>query len=132
MLVCDARETWTQFLEFVKTKCSLTTFGNWFLPIRVLESTADEITLEVPNVFVQDYLLSNYKKDLCAFLPVNSLGDPAIRFVIAPSIKKSISITHKQTTELPEQGAIHHEVKLNQMYRFENFIENSSRDLWVL
>lgn len=126
MLVCDARETWTQFLEFVKTKCSLTTFGNWFLPIRVLESTADEITLEVPNVFVQDYLLSNYKKDLCAFLPVNSLGDPAIRFVIAPSIKKSISITHKQTTELPEQGAIHHEVKLNQMYRFENFIEGST------
>ncbi len=70
MLACDTRESWTQFLQFVKTRCSLTAFGNWFSPIQVLEATTEEITLEVPNIFVQEYLIANYKKDLCAFLPL--------------------------------------------------------------
>ena len=55
MLACDTCEAWTQFLQFVKTRCSLTAFGNWLAPICVLESTTEEITLEVPNIFVQEY-----------------------------------------------------------------------------
>ena len=88
MLACDTRDAWTQFLQFVKTRCSVTAFGNWFAPIHVIEASAEEITLEVPNIFVQEYLITNYKKDLCAFLPVNANGEPAIHFVIAPSQKK--------------------------------------------
>jgi chromosomal replication initiator protein len=124
MLACDSREAWTQFLQFVKTRCSLTAFGNWFSPIRVLESTAEEITLEVPNIFVQEYLIANYKKDLCAFLPVNALGEPAIRFVIAPIPKKTASqlspIIHLEPTQ---DNLNYPEVKLNNTYRFESFIE---------
>ena len=71
MLACDTRDAWTQFLQYVKTRCSITAYGNWLSPIHVLESAPEEITLEVPNIFVKEYLLSNYKKDLCAFLPVN-------------------------------------------------------------
>ncbi len=53
MLACDADilESWTQFLQFVKTRCSLTAFGNWLAPIRVIKSTPEEITLEVPETF---------------------------------------------------------------------------------
>jgi chromosomal replication initiator protein len=127
MLACDSREAWNQFLQFVKTRCSLTAFGNWLSPIRVLESTSEEITLEVPNIFVQEYLIANYKKDLCAFLPVNALGEPAIRFVIAPTQKKT---THQhspivQIESLPENVSFP-EVKLNNNYRFESFIEGAA------
>jgi chromosomal replication initiator protein len=125
MLACDTRETWTQFLQFVKTRCSLTAFNNWLAPIRVLESTAEEITLEVPNIFVQEYLLSNYKKDLCAFLPIDTKGEPALRFVIAATPKKTIS--QPAPVVLQSDSSHHHsphpEVKLNNNYRFENFIE---------
>lgn len=126
MLACDTREAWTQFLQFVKTRCSLTAFGNWLSPIRVLESTAEEITLEVPNVFVQEYLLANYKKDLCAFLPVNTLGEPAIHFVIAPTAKKALFQSQTTPTihiESPQDHLAYPEVKLNNNYRFESFIE---------
>lgn len=125
MLACDSREAWTQFLQFVKTRCSSTAFGNWFSPIRVVESTSEEITLEVPNIFVQEYLIANYKKDLCAFLPVNALGEPAIRFVIAPTQKKPVmqlaSVLH--TAEPLQESMGYPEVKLNNSYRFESFIE---------
>lgn len=123
MIACDIQEAWTQFLQFVKTRCSITAFGNWFSPIRVLESTGEEIILEVPNIFVQEYLIANYKKDLCAFLPVDSSGEPAIRFVIAPLQKKAASNFASVQTETLQDNNSYPEVKLNQTYRFETFIE---------
>lgn len=122
MLACDASETWNQFLQYVKSRTSVTAFGNWLAPIKVVESTADEVILEIPNIFVKEYLLSNYKKDLCAFLPVNVNGEPAIKFVVATQQK--VSIPHipearvETSPETQENG-----LKLNPNYRFETFIE---------
>jgi chromosomal replication initiator protein len=125
MLACDTREAWTQFLQFVKTRCSLTAFGNWLAPIRVLESSTEEIKLETPNIFVQEYLLSNYKQELCAFLPVNAAGEPAIQFVIASPQKKTASLQASPTirVESSQEHLSYPEVKLNNNYRFESFIE---------
>lgn len=124
MIACDPIEAWSQFLEYVKTRCSAAAFGNWFSPIRPLESSEEEITLEVPNIFVQEYLIANYKKDLCSFLPVNATGEPAIRFVIAPVQKKTSAPQAPATRiETPQETKPCAEVKLNQTYRFETFIE---------
>src|SRR5262245_53856259 len=101
MLTSDTCDAWTQFLQYVKTKCSSTAYGNWFTPIRVLEATPEEITLEVPNIFVQEYLLSNYKKELSSFLPVHTSGEPAIRFIIAPLPKKSPPISSQGSSREP-------------------------------
>lgn len=125
MLTCDAQETWSQFLEFVKKRCSLTAFENWLAPIKVLESSAEKISLEVPNIFVKAYLLDNYKKDLCSFVPVNADGEPAIDFVIADQKQVPAQarrpIISTTTEENPE-----YELKLNPSYRFDNFIEGPS------
>lgn len=124
MLVCDTRDAWSQFLLFVKSRCSITAYGNWLAPIVVLESSPEEITLEVPNIFVQEYLISNYKRDLCAFLPVNSEGDPAIRFVLSLPKKRPV-INEAPTIIIPkpaEQNS-EFEVKLNRNYRFDTYIE---------
>jgi chromosomal replication initiator protein len=128
MLACDTYETWTQFLQCVKTKCSLTAFGNWLAPIRVIESTSEEIALEIPNIFVQEYLLSNYKQELCSFLPVNVSGEPAIRFVIAAPQKKASlpSTTSTPISESIKENSSYPELKLNNNYRFESFIEGQA------
>lgn len=127
MLTCDARDTWTQFLEYVKKRCSLTAFENWLAPIKVLDSTLQEICLEVPNIFVKAYLLDNYKRDLCSFLPVDSEGEPAIRFVIADQTpRKTPLIPSKQNTAPAVEEVAEYELKLNPSYRFDNFIEGPS------
>ncbi len=123
MLACDNCEAWTQFIHYVKGRTSATAFGNWLAPINVLDSAAEEITLEIPNVFVQEYLLSNYKKDLCAFLPVNVDGEPAIKFVVAAQQKKMSMPMPAPVKSEPVQAANSYEVKLNPNYRFETFIE---------
>lgn len=130
MMVCDNREAWTQFLDFVKGRTSATAYGNWLAPILVIDCADDEITLEVPNVFVQEYLLSNYKKDLCAFLPVNADGEPAIKFTISPQQKKRIApMRPAEATEAAEAvpaAANAYALKLNVNYRFETFIEGAA------
>lgn len=122
MLVQETQSCWSQFIEFVKGRCSATAFGNWLAPIKVVEETNESVTLEVPNIFVKEYLLSNYKKDLCAFVPVQLDGEPAIKFIIATPTKTSI--TPAIVTSVPQEEEIeNYDVKLNPNYRFETFIE---------
>lgn len=128
MLACDLKDAWLQFLEFAKKRCSPTAFGNWLEPIKVIESEVmedapDQITLEIPNIFVKEYLLSNYKEDLLAFLPVNVDGEPAIKFVIGAPIESS-SITLNPTPSFQEKTQEPlYSLRLNPNYRFETFIE---------
>lgn len=128
MLACDLSDTWLQFLEFAKKRCSPTAYGNWLSPIKVIESeelkdSPDEIILEIPNIFVKEYLLSNYKEDLLAFLPVRADGEPAIQFVIAqstPNLPTPIEIE-----PVPQERTAEplYSLRLNPNYRFETFIE---------
>lgn len=127
MLTCDARDTWTQFLEYVKKRCSLTAFENWLAPIKVIEATSEKICLEVPNIFVKAYLIDNYKQDLCAFLPVTADGEPAIEFIISDQNAKRMPAP---AVEIPKPAFVaevpENDIKLNQFYKFDNFIEGPS------
>lgn len=124
---CDP---WTQFLLFAKDHCSATAFSNWLEPIRVIESSDVRVILEVPNIFVKEYLLSNYKKDLQAFLPINANNELALEFVIAEPHKIAVSTvvipnpTEQENKEKQENKDLPtSDVKLNDNYCFDTFIE---------
>jgi len=127
MLTCAECECWNQFLEFAKRNCSSTAFENWLAPIIVIEWSTEEIILEIPNIFVKEYLLDNYKQDLCAFLPVKSSGEPAIEFIVKESAKftQPFTIGSKTVSAEPEAPPPQ-DLKLNSNYRFESFIEGPS------
>ena len=125
----DIFDGWTRFLEYARQKgSSKASFENWLAPIKVIEASEEEITLEIPNIFVQEYLLNNYKDDLCAFLPVKASGNPAINFVIASPKKEPVVEEKPQLKpEKPQsEAAQKYIVRLNQNYTFENFIEGPS------
>lgn len=120
MQACEISDGWTQFLEYAKSRCSLAAFGNWLAPIKVFNSTPEEVVLLVPNIFVKEYLLTNYKKDLCAFLPVYADGEPAIQFMVdSPKAASNPVLQPLKEPVIEEKRS----VKLNKNYRFENFIE---------
>ena len=126
MLTYNGSDVWTSFLDFIKIRCSPTAFGNWFSPIVVLEATEESITLEIPNIFVKDYLLSNYRNELLSFLPVNMEGEPAINFVVA-NRKPKASVAPADVAILDEQeGCPTDSFQLNNSYRFETFIEGAT------
>ncbi len=124
MLDCEVKNGWVQFLEFIENRCSSTEFKNWIAPIRLIEAAHEEITLEVPNPFVQEYLLANFKDVLCNFVPLKGSGEPAIRFVLAAAEPK-ITPQLSGAIEVAEEPPLY-DLKLNPLYVFENFIEGPS------
>lgn len=130
MMPCENLDVWEQFLQHVRKRSSAAAFGNWIAPITLVEVSFEEIVLEIPNIFVKEYLLSNYKEELKAFLPLNGLGEPAIRFVIAQSSLKVESgpppAPSPSSSPAPDPAAATPQsfrLRLNPNYRFENFIE---------
>jgi chromosomal replication initiator protein len=120
-------ECWTQFLDFISKQISSAEFHNWFAPVKVLEVSDHEIVLQVPNIFMREYMLDNYKRELASFLPTNDAGEPSIIFKVCdlkkPTFKPDI-------LEIVEDSSIIEldpfETKLNSNYTFSNFIEGPS------
>lgn len=125
MLECKEKECWDQFLEFIKQRCSTAEYENWFRPIVLISSTEDSVTVEVPNIFVREYLLDNYKQEFCDFLPEKSPGEPAIDFVIAKKLEAEPVKVEPVINETDAQQALQ-KLKLNKLYTFSNFIEGPS------
>jgi len=127
MLAHHSQEAWSQFLAYVEERCTSAEFANWLAPIKVLDVSTEEITLEVPNIFVREYLLDNYKRDLVAFLPTRVSGEPAIVFKIADAKKPGNAIeTIEPIAEPVDNSTSHHECLLNPNYFFSSFIEGPS------
>lgn len=123
MLDCEVKNGWIQFLEFIEGRCSSAEFENWIAPIRLVEAGLDQIVLEVPNVFVQEYLLDNFKEVLGNFLPLKASGEPAIQFRIGAAPKIAAMPAPEPVAEEVVTGF---ELKLNHLYTFDNFIEGPS------
>lgn len=125
----DLDTCWTEFLDFISKQCSTAEFQNWFAPIEVLDLTDHEITLQVPNIFVREYLLDNYKKELASFLPSTDNGEPSIIFKVAELKKDSFvpeDITNHINITTGDELGDKFESRLNQNYVFQNYIEGPS------
>lgn len=120
MLECETKNGWLQFLDFIENRCSSAEYENWIAPIRLVEARIDLIILEVPNPFVQEYLLDNFKEVLCNFLPLQASGEPAIQFLIT-SGKTAAPIV-----EVMDEPIVQPQLPLNPLYIFDHFIEGPS------
>ncbi|MEL7431796.1 MAG: chromosomal replication initiator protein DnaA [Chlamydiota bacterium] len=112
------KKPWTQFLSYMQDKCDAMEFNNWLSPISLVRESEEEVVLAVPNIFVQEYLLENFKEELLRFLPLSDSGKLSLHFEIRePAKKKRPSV--RITAPSPISG-------LNQLYTFDNYIEGPS------
>lgn len=114
-MTAEMTSSWHQFLKQIKQKCSSTEYQNWLSPIIFIEETSQEIFLKVPNVFVKEYLLENFREELRPFL--KEKGGIRLRFLIE-EVKTAPSLPTK-AVPTPLLG-------LQKTYTFENFIEGPS------
>ena len=126
----ETTDSWTQFLECARERCSTTAFANWLEPIKVVHQEDETVTLQVPNIFVQEYLLENFAGELAAFLPVAPDGQPAIQFEICqpdrledPRVPANPVITTEAASSSSDRE---YALNLNPFYLFDNFIEGPS------
>ena len=116
-------EPWSEFISFMQNRCTRAEFENWIAPVSCVQ-TSDPITLEVPNVFVQQYLLDNYQEALASFFPKDAKGKPLITFRIKEGEKQKE--TKKNLPKPKKKSELEHPLSFNHSYTFENFIEGPS------
>lgn len=117
MTVQTGYDLWLQFLDFMKKRCSSSEFKNWIEPIKAISNNAESVTLNVPNIFVKEYLLENYEKEMLLFLPKTNEGKLSVEFQIKTPDKKTTPILYpiKNSKSL-----------FNKQYTLDNFIEGPS------
>lgn len=129
MLTKDEPKGWTDFIDFIQDKCSAAEFQNWIKPVKVARSSDSEICLEVPNIFVQEYLLDNYSRELTSFVPTNENGEPAISFIFSEKRaeeEKTEEVSEEDLTFAEEVEEPKSTLNLNHSYTFSQFIEGPS------
>lgn len=117
------QDVWSDFLSFMQNRCSRAEYENWIAPIQCIEQSIP-VTLQVPNIFVQEYLLDNYSEALANFFPKDKKGQPLLTFLIKESEKKR---EKKKPAPRPKKKLdMVHELCFNDSYTFDNFIEGPS------
>jgi len=122
MLTKAPKQSWQEFVQCMEDCCTATEFQNWIAPIRASEGEKDELVLEVPNIFVQEYLLENFKAHLENFFPPLPSGKLPIAFEIAEPKRKET----KKAAAPPPPSNDKPTSLLNPGYTFEHFIEGPS------
>jgi len=124
MLAQSLEETWSEFLSLMKERCSRVEYANWIAPIKV-DLQEDTPTLLVPNVFVREYLLDNYRDELCMFFGTRKKGEPDLQFAVQKQNQEKRQAPVKPRPKV-EKVPFEQEMKLNENYTFDHFIEGPS------
>lgn len=124
MVTQSLEETWSEFVCLMKERCSRVEFANWIAPIQ-LDTSQDTLTLLVPNVFVREYLLDNYCEELATFFGTTRKGQPDILFALQKQTKSQPKAPSKPRVR-EEKNTFEQEMKLNENYTFDHFIEGPS------
>jgi DNA replication protein DnaC len=78
----------------VRNKLSTTAWLNWVSPIKVKSEDENEIIIEIPNIFVQQYILSNFKE-----LFEECMNGKNYKFEIGLLVKKEKPIFERESSE---------------------------------
>ena len=101
MTVCTQENPWDTFLELVQEEISKIEYINWIKPIGFRTFDAGKLTLSVPNVFVQNYLVENYADTLAKLLNTDDKKPLPIDFVIEAAPTKKRVASREQTKKKP-------------------------------
>lgn len=120
MLLENLTERWSLFCNFAQEKMSLAEYDNWIEPIQYLGHEDKVILLEVPNIFVEEYIRNNYLKEIELFFPANE--GFSLRFQ-----EKQKEVQPQPSFSIQEESEPQpHPIKLNPHYTFSTFIEGSN------
>src|SRR6188768_243416 len=61
LIEAEERSLWSQCLSALKTQISESALNTWFSALEILESSAGEMVIGVPNGFVLEYVSHHYR-----------------------------------------------------------------------
>jgi chromosomal replication initiator protein len=137
-------ESWKNCLNFIRERIPAQSFKTWFEPIKPLSVQGDVLTILVPSQFFYEWLEENYV-DLIHEALVSELGTTAklqysvvmenangqATMGIPAQVKVNGSLNGEKGNVINQElyDELNAMSRLNQLYRFENFVEGDCNRL---
>lgn len=118
-------ELWQGVLEQLRERLGNQNFETWIRPIRVKETSSEEINLEVPNKFFRDWLVEHFLGSIHESLA--QLAHRSMKISLSVNQKlQSVSATPEKRAEREPPRAPLRVNNLIPKYNFENFVVGAS------
>ncbi len=131
----DTKKLWENTLSEIEINVSKANFNMWFKETRISRFEDGIVFLNVPNVFVKDWLHNKFHKDILKSLR-NNADVRGIEYLVSKDEpKRHDSVTEKPmqvnpTSELPlSEYYINKDDNLNPRYTFESFVVGPFNEL---
>ena len=108
---------WQKALGVIKKELNSQSFDTWFGPTTLVATSANSITVAVPNKFFKEWLIEHYHPLIKRTLEVIAGEKISVKFVIQPKEKKE-----RATIFVKHQVAQKKENTLNPKYSFDAFV----------
>lgn len=116
---------WQGVLEQLRERLGNQNFETWIRPIRVKETSSEEISLEVPNKFFRDWLVEHFLGSIHESL--SQLAHRSMKISLSVNQKlQSVSATPEKRAEREPPRAPLRVNNLIPKYNFENFVVGAS------
>ena len=128
---------WQSVLGEIELSVPHATFVTWFKNTELLESTDEQVTIAVPNIFAVRQFQVKFTDQIKQVLAKNGIEPTRIEYVVKSNGKRTT--INRETTSAPppvssgdqssSRAAVPAIGNLNPRYTFSNFIVGSSNDL---
>src|SRR3954464_4130485 len=120
-------QIWQEALEQLRERLGQQNFETWIRPIRVRETTEDEIFLEVPNKFFRDWLNEHFLRAIHETLSTAAHRELKVSLAVNQKLQAPAAVSSVERR--PEREPPKALPRLNNLipkYTFENFVVGAS------
>lgn len=133
----ENKKLWEVVLSEMELTISKANFSMWFKDTHITKLEEGTVYVGVPNVFVKDWLINKYHKNILKSLRSANEHIRGIEYLIVKHenkkdsiVKESVEATTPNPNELPLQNFyINKEDNLNPKYTFETFVVGPFNEL---
>ncbi|PLX88919.1 MAG: chromosomal replication initiator protein DnaA [Desulfuromonas sp.] len=121
------KEIWEEVLNEIKEEITPHNYKTWIKPLKYKNKENDKIIIEVPNIFIKDWVIDNYKINLERIIERKISKKLIISFELNTEIKKEIHIEKEEVIEKKkENNKSKVFYNINKNYTFDSFVSGPS------
>lgn len=126
----ENKTLWNNILAQIELGISKANFSMWFKDTYIIKQEDGVVHLGVPNIFVKDWLMNKYHKDIIKNLRNFGENIRNVEYVVAKPETKPTAKETINTSELPlNDFYINKEDNLNPKYTFKTFVVGPFNEL---
>lgn len=125
------KNIWEKTLKRLESSMSAQNYSTWIKPVQFIGISDDQVSIEVPNRFVKDWLRDNYLEKIEQLMSEIGTVNYRISIKVNPNNQSRVSHSDLPAESVPERKEVipekpEHFININPKYTFSSFVSGPS------